>query len=652
MNPTEQPRPAKDHGKSAAEIQARIHDWKDSLGALRETVSFDTYLQRAIATPSIAALSHRRIYDMIMSHGRDDAGRYLFFKDHLFGLDDQIDDVVGYFRASAERLDTRKRILLLRGPVSSAKSTIVDLLKAGLEAYTRSEQGAVYGIEGCPMNEEPLHLIPPGMRKDIEREHGLYIEGELCPVCAWRLKNEHNGDFTKFSVRRVFFSEQDRVGIGTFLPSDPKSQDISELVGSINFSKIGELGVESHPEAFTFDGELNVSNRGMMEFIEMLKSDEKFLYVLLTLTQEQVIKAPRFPRIYADVCLVAHTNESEYNEFVGDSRSEALQDRIIVVDFPYNLAVDQEERIYHKLLAATATRKHIAPNALRVASMVAVLSRLEAVEDPKLDLVTKMRLYNGEKIGRYGPSDVDRIRHAAKREGMDGISPRYVTNRIASALIEEDVSCLTPERLLRLLHSGLRTHAKFSDAERERYAELIGLVHERYLDMAEDAVRSAVVVSMEDQCEAMFRAYLANVEGYVAGPSGVAAGKGAPDESTMRSVEKRMGVQESGKDSYRRQILAKVQTATGRGDVFDHNADDPLRHAIHDLIYEQNKNQVRAITSVQSPDATMRERIAETKARLIAQAGCCEFCADSLLQFVGAARADGEAKAREEGAAA
>lgn len=639
------------HQQSAEDIQRRIHDWKDSLAALRETLTFDAYLQRVIDKPTIAALSHERVYNMIMSHGRDEQGRYNFFKRDLFGLDDQIQEVVSYFRASAERLDTRKRILLLRGPVSSAKSTLVDLLKDGLEAYTRTEEGAVYAIDGCPMNEEPLHLVPKGMRREIDEAHGIHIEGDLCPVCAWRLKHEHEGDFTRFQVKRVFFSEQERTGIGTFLPSDPKSQDISELVGSINFAKIGEVGVESHPEAFTFDGELNVSNRGMMEFIEMLKSDEKFLYVLLTLTQEQVIKAPRFPRIYADVCLVAHTNESEYNEFVGDPRSEALQDRIIVVDFPYNLSVDQEERIYHKLLSSTKARKHIAPNALRVASMVAVLSRLEQVDDPKLDLVTKMRLYNGEKVGRWGPSDVDRIRNTARREGMDGISPRYITNRIATALIDEEAPCLTPDRLLRLLQSGLRTHAKFSEGERERYGELISLVHDRYVDMAEAAVRQAVVVSLEDQCESLFRTYLANVEGYVNGTK-VKAGDEPrqPDEGLMRSIEKRVGVQESGKDSYRRQILAKVGTAAVRGEVFDHNAEDPLRQAIHDIIYEENKNQVRAITTIKAPDPTMRERIAETRARLVSREGCCEYCADSLLHFVGASHAE-EGKRQEAGAA-
>jgi serine protein kinase len=594
-----------------------------------ESISFQEYLAKVIAEPRIAALSHQRIYDMIMSHGIDDKGRYNFFKDHLFGLDEQIEQVVSYFRAGAQRLDTRKRILLLRGPVSSAKSTLVDLMKAGLEDYTRTPPGAVYAIDGCPMNEEPLHLVPRRLREELKKEHDVYVEGTLCPVCEWRLKNDFGGDVDRFKVRRVFFSEQGRLGIGTFLPSDPKSQDMSELVGSINFARIGEVGVESHPEAYTFDGELNISNRGLMEFIEMLKADEKFLYVLLTLTQEQVIKAPRFPRIYADLCLIAHTNESEYNEFVNDPRSEALQDRIIVVDFPYNLSTDHEERIYHKLLSGTGTKKHIAPHALKVASMVAVLSRLEEVEDPKLDLVTKMRLYNGERLGRWGPSDVAKLKESAKREGMDGISPRYITNRIATALIQDESGCITPDRVLEMLASGLRTHPRFSDKDRERYRELISLAYERYAQIAEDAVRNALVVGLEDQCEDLFKTYLDNVAAYVQGDKGA-------DERLLRMIEKRVGIQEPGKDSYRRQILARAQAARERGERFDHNADDPIRRSIHDLVYEENKNQVRTLVGARDPDPALKERILRTRARLVSQEGNCEECAQALLQFVGA----------------
>jgi len=241
--------------------------------------------------------------------------------------------------------------------------------------------------------------MPHPLRTDFQVETGIHIEGELCPLCALHLREEYQGDIYRVPVKRMFFSEKERLGIGTFVPSDPKSQDIAELVGSIDLSTVGDYGSESDPRAYRFDGELNVANRGLMEFIEMLKADERFLYVLLTLSQEKNIKTGRFSLIYADECVVSHTNETEFNEFLGNKKSEALHDRMIMVRIPYNLKVSQEERIYQKLLRATSLEGvHIAPHTLRVAAIFAVLSRLEEPKMSGLTLLKKLKLYDGDDV--------------------------------------------------------------------------------------------------------------------------------------------------------------------------------------------------------------------------------------------------------------
>lgn len=610
---------------------------------------FETYVKRIMENPKAAALAHERVYNMIMSHGVDDEGRFEFFKHDLFGLDEAIKNVVDYFKSAAQRMETRKRILLLRGPVSSAKSTLVDMLKKGVEDYSRTPEGALYGIAGCPLREEPLHLIPHDIRPLFWEEHHVYIEGDLCPMCRHRLEHEFRGDRTKFQVERLVVSEKARRGIGTFLPSDPKSQDMSELVGSVNFAKIGTYGMESHPEAYTFDGEINVANRGIMEFIEMLKADEKFLYVLLTLTQEQVLKAPRFPRIYTDVVILAHTNESEYNEFVSDPRSEALQDRLIVVDFPYTMKVSEEVKIYRKLLRDTKTKKHVSPHSLEAAAMFAVLSRLADTEDPKLDRVKKMRLYNGEHVDKYSPADVAALRGKSPREGMSGVSPRYIVNRVAHALIQEDEACLTPTKVLRWLREGLPTHAKFSDEERRDYVNLIALVAREYERIAEESVRRAVVHGFEAQCEELFQTYLSHLEAYV-NKSRLVAHDDEPvpvDEGLLRSVERRLGIQEAGKDAYRRQILAKVNAVSSRGDVFTYKTDDPLRRAIEDVVYEQNKNHLKAITTVKTPSPDLQRKVDAAVERLVAEHGYCRTCATDLLRFVGQVYSKADAEKHE-----
>ncbi|HEX8732898.1 MAG TPA: protein prkA, partial [Ktedonobacterales bacterium] len=364
------------------DIVKRLEEYRERERAMTWEGTFSQYFEIATKNPRVAQLSHERIYNMIMAAGtetnKQGDPRYTFFSDEIYGIEKPLQQIVEYFHSAAQRLEVRKRILLLMGPVGGGKSTIVSLLKRGLEAYARADEGAIYAIRDCPMHEEPLHLIPEEMRADIETEYGLYIEGELCPKCRWMVDHDFNGEIEKIPVRRIALSEKQRVGVGTFTPSDPKTQDVAELVGSIDLATIGEYGAESDPRAYRFDGELNISNRGMMEFIEMLKCDEKFLYVLLTLSQEQNIKTGRFSMIYADEVVVSHTNEHEYRAFVGNKKSEALQDRIILVKVPYNLRVSDEVRIYEKLLAQSAlTTVHIAPHTLRIASMFAILSRLE-----------------------------------------------------------------------------------------------------------------------------------------------------------------------------------------------------------------------------------------------------------------------------------
>ena len=283
--------------------------------------------------------------------------------------------------------------------------------------------------------------------------------------------------------------------MGTFVPSDPKSQDIAELVGSIDLSEIGAYGAESDPRAYRFDGELNIANRGLMEFIEMLKADERFLYVLLTLAQERNIKTGRFPLIYADECIIAHTNETEFNEFMADKKSEALHDRMIMVRMPYNLKVSQEERIYHKLLRQTDLQDiHIAPHTLRVAAIFAVLSRLEEPHMAGLTLLKKLKLYDGEDVEGFRQRDLKTIQEQTEREGMDGISPRFVINRISASLIKPDTRCMNPIDVLRALKEGVDSQGQIKVTERERFNNLIADARREYDEIARSDVQKAFFV--------------------------------------------------------------------------------------------------------------------------------------------------------------
>src|SRR6266478_6299657 len=141
-----------------------------------------------------------RVCDMVLASGmekinegsRDEIVKFQFFSDELFGIERPISKIVEYFKSAGQRREVRKRILLLMGPVGGGKSTIVTMLKRGLERWSRTSDGAVYAIKDCPMHEEPLHLIPPELRAEIERHYGIYIEGELCPQCRYNLEHVYH----------------------------------------------------------------------------------------------------------------------------------------------------------------------------------------------------------------------------------------------------------------------------------------------------------------------------------------------------------------------------------------------------------------------------------------------------------------------------
>ena len=610
--------------------------------------TFREYFEMASANPKITALSHARICDMILSAGveklkegtPDEVSRYNFFSEELFGIDEAIEQIVEYFKSAGQRLEVRKRILLLMGPVGGGKSTIVTLLKRGLEKWTRTESGAVYAIKACPMHGEPMQLIPPELRSEIEKHYGIYIEGDLCPQTRYMVDHEYGGKIEDVKIERIFFAEKDRIGIGTFAPSDPKSQDITELTGSIDLSTIGEVGVESDPRAYRFDGELNIANRGLMEFIEILKCDEKFLYSLLTLSQEQSIKTGRFAMIYADEVIVSHTNENEYNAFVGNRKSEALQDRIIMIKVPYNLKVTQEEKIYEKLLGQSDVLRniHIAPHTLRIAAMFAVLTRLEEPKKANVDIVKKMKLYDGEDVEGFKLKDVKELKAETVREGMDGISPRYIINRLSNALVKDGVRYITPIDALRAIKDGFDQHTGISAEQKERYLNLIALARREYDDIAKNEVNRAFVYSYEEMARNLCNSYLDNVEAYcnkdkLKDP--LTDEPMEPDERLMRSIEEQINITENAKNTFRQEILIRISSYSRKGKSFEYSSHERLKEAIEKKIFADLKDVVKITTSTKTPDADQLRRINEVVDRLVKERGYTVESANELLRYVG-----------------
>jgi serine protein kinase len=625
------------------DILNKVRNYREEENQLKWEGTFEEFLAIVKERPEVAQTAHARVYSMIKNAGlteQDNKKQYTFFENEIFGLEESLERLVEeYFHPAARRLDVRKRILLLMGPVSGGKSTIVTLLKRGFEQYSRTDEGAVYAIKGCPMHEDPLHLIPQHLREDFFAEYGIRIEGSLSPLNSMRLEKEYGGRVEDVIVERIFFSEDKRVGIGTFTPSDPKSQDIADLTGSIDFSTIAEYGSESDPRAYRFDGELNKANRGMMEFQEMLKLDEKFLWHLLSLTQEGNFKAGRFALISADELIVAHTNETEYRSFIANKKNEALHSRIIVMPIPYNLKVSQEERIYEKMIRESdMTHVHIAPHALRAAAFFSVLTRLEIPKKSGIDLVKKMRLYDGENVEGFNDIDVEELKKESQNEGMNGIDPRYVINRISSAIIRKEVPSINALDVLRSLKEGLDQHASISDEDKEKYMNYIAIARKEYDEIAKKEVQKAFVYSYEESAITLMNNYLDNVEAFcnknkMRDP--LTGEEMNPDEKLMRSIEEQIGISENAKKAFREEILIRLSAYARKGKRFEYNSHERLREAIQKKLFADLKDVVKITTSAKTPDEAHLKKVNEVVARLIDEHGYNSTSANELLKYVG-----------------
>ena len=596
--------------------------------------TFANYLRLVTDNPGISRLSHKLIYDAIVGAGVEEspAGEpvYKLFDDEIFGLEDELGRLVQYFAAAANRLEIRKRILLLLGPPASGKSTIVSLLKRTIENYTRSDSGAVFAIKGCPMQEEPLHLIPHDMRPQLMEEFGIYIEGELCPRCRYVLRSRHQGKVAEMPVTRVVFSEPEAVGIGFYVATNPNPEDASLLVGSIDTSQLEGDRLEVAGKAFRMDGEFNVANRGMVEFGEIFKADKHLLTTLLGLAQEQLIKMERFGSVYADEVIVAHSNEGDFNTFMIDEHSEALKDRIIAIRIPYNVRVRDEIAIYQKMLSSNVSQSaHLAPLTLSTVSTYAVLSRLEAPDRQGMSLLDKLRVYDGQVISHISSSDVKEMRRHHPGEGMRGISPRYVMNRLSGVASDPDIACLSPLRALDAIWQGLQEKENVS-VDLVSRASYIGFVKDAVDEYGERAIRDiqrAFKEGFEASAKELLDDYLVNVESFCAGRDAI--------ERDMRDIEKQAGVTERDRSDFRHEMNRYFANLKIRGVEYDHTSEHRLKAAIQARLFPNRRTLDGTLTRPRFARQRVewRRQRSAIYNRLIESYGYCEACADDVIEF-------------------
>lgn len=696
---------------------------------LNEEMEFSDYLNKVYADPMLAISAYGRVYEMAISEGvekfkrfRKTITKYNFFhnekqNDCIIGLEEPLETLVKAFRGAAGQFGTEKRILLLHGPVGSAKSTLCRVIKSGLERYTQTEKGAVYTYKwknlpsdlelstevACPTNADPLKLIPYDIRvNSIQKElnellnarfeedkarakankkeliddilvHKINLGGNLNPLCQYYMKDllkRYKGDWAKvmhehITITRMVFSEGDRKGIGTFQPKDEKNQDATELTGDINYMKLSRYGVDSDPRSFSFDGEFMASNRGVMEWIEVLKLDKAFLYDLLGAAQERQVKPKKFAQVDIDVALLSHTNNPEFQKLKGDQTMEALRDRIYQINIPYLLRLSDEIKVLEKDYGPGKVRQHVAPHTLEIAAFWAILTRLKEDKKHKVPLSEKVDLYNGQMIEGWTEDKVFELlmdsSEGDSAEGLFGVSARYIQNKISNCLVSNH-NYINPFMVLNELEQGLETYTLLQGAEdKDRYRQLISVAKSKLEEILKDEVQRALVAD-PDAIQNLFTNYIDHMYAFInkAKIQDPFTGDDVdPDENLMRSIETKVDIAEQMAPEFRRSIAAmlgeharRAEKAQKAGDPnweaqkFDWRSNARLRKALEKKMFEETKHHIKLSTlnsnAASVADPEIQKKIDLVKTRLVNNFGYNDHSATDVLNYVSSIHARGE----------
>ena len=611
--------------------------------------TFIDYLDAIAHNPKLIQLAHKRLYKSINDEGcqiidvdsekyrdafsGDKIRMYTYFEKEFFGMEPVINKVMRYFKSAALKGEESRQVLLLMGPVGAGKSALVEHIKKALEKTDK-----IYHLGGCPIREEPLHLIPRSLRNQFCDLLSVKIEGDLCPICRHRLMTEFNGEYENFPVTQSSFSQRGRRGIASVPPMDANSQDVSVLIGTEDISKL-DLYSEDDPRVLSLNGAFNVGNRGIVEFVEVFKNEIEFLHTMLTATQEKRVPSPgKNDMIYFDGIILSHCNEAEWNRFKGEHTNEAILDRVLKINVPYVLELDQEMKIYQKMLdRSDFNNAHIAPHTLKIASMFSIMSRLKISN--KCDLLTKMKIYNGEAIiekGKIKKVDIKDLKDEARNEGMEGISTRFIMKALDSALSDSDKGMITPINMMESLTKQVNEQVVAEDM-REKYTEIIQkLIREEYLTILETEIAKAFIAAYEEQAQTLFESYLDNAEAHTTRnkmKDKITREVSEPDESFMRSIEEMIGVVGTARDGFRSDVTAYMFAKMRRGDKIDFTSYGPLREAIEQYMIKSVKDIARIVTRSRSRDEDQKKKYNEMILTLIEEYGYNEDSAEEILTY-------------------
>ena len=605
------------------------------------------YIEMVEKDPSVVKSAHKRLHDAIEEHGSyvvpdsdprkfkifdgENIKIHKYFEGEFFGMETVIEKVMSYLSSAAHKGEESRQVLLLMGPVGAGKSALTEHIKKALEGKK------YYTLKGDPHRGEPLQLIPRSLRSSVEASLNVKIDGDISPVARHKLLNDYAGKYEDFEVEEVTFSQRGRRGVASVPPMDANSQDVSVLIGSVDISKLDKFA-EDDPRSLSLNGAFNVGNRGVVELVEVFKNEIEFLHTIITATQEKRVPSPgKSDMLHFDGVILAHCNEAEWNRFQSEHTNEAIMDRIVKISVPYCLELNQEVKIYEKMLGKSDFKAHIAPHTLKIASMFSVMSRLK--DSAKCDLLTKMKIYNGEDVlekGRVRKVDIKDLREEAKHEGMEGISTRFITKALDNALTASDKNMITPISVMDSLTKMVKEQL-IDESFKTKCLELLQkTIREEYLKILENEIAKAFISAYEEQAQTLFDSYLDNAEAYTTRTKlkdRVTKEERKPDEGFMASIEEQIGVTGSSRDGFRSDVTAYMFAKMRRGEKVSFKTYEPLKNAIESYLISSVRSMARIVTKSKTRDEDQQKKYSEMVETMIREYSYSAESAEEILVF-------------------
>jgi len=605
------------------------------------------YVEMVEKDPTIVKSAHKRLHDAIEEHGSyvipDSDSRkfkifdgeqikiHKYFEGEFFGMETVVEKVMSFLSSAAHKGEESRQVLLLMGPVGAGKSALTEHIKKALEGKK------YYTLKGDPHRGEPLQLIPRSLRSSVESSLKVKIDGDISPVARHKLLNDYAGKYEDFEVEETTFSQRGRRGVASVPPMDANSQDVSVLIGSVDISKLDKFA-EDDPRSLSLNGAFNVGNRGVVELVEVFKNEIEFLHTIITATQEKRVPSPgKSDMLHFDGVILAHCNEAEWNRFQSEHTNEAIMDRIVKISVPYCLELNQEMKIYEKMLGKSDFKAHIAPHTLKIASMFSVMSRLK--DSAKCDLLTKMKIYNGEDVlekGRVRKVDIKDLKEEAKHEGMEGISTRFITKALDNALTASDKGMITPISVMDSLTKMVKEQL-IDESFKSKCLELLQkTIREEYLKILENEIAKAFISAYEEQAQALFDSYLDNAEAHTTRAKlkdRITKEERKPDEGFMASIEEQIGVTGSARDGFRSDVTAYMFAKMRRGEKVSYMTYEPLKNAIESYLISSVRSMARIVTKSKTRDEDQQKKYSDMVEVLCHDYGYTPDSAEETLVF-------------------